>query len=73
MYNVGSGCSYSAKGIVDEIGRLTNKKIEIKVDKSRLRKNETSDERANIEKLKNLGWNPEYDLKSGLSEILKIG
>jgi|SRR3989338_2957556 len=73
VYNVGSGCSYSAKGIVDEIGRLTNKKIEIKVDKSRLRKNETSDERANIEKLKNLGWNPEYDLKSGLSEILKIG
>ena len=70
IYNVGSGVNHSAGDIVNLLGNLMNKNFNIKIDKSRLRKNESFDEGASVAKLKKLGWEPKYSLKDGLIEIL---
>lgn len=70
-YNVGSGVSYSPSDIVNIISNLTKKKFGIEIDESRLRKNESFDERADIAKLKGIGWRPKYAMEQGLSEMLK--
>lgn len=72
VYNVGSGVSYSAYDIVNTIGKIKNKKFEIGIDKTKLRKNEESEEKANIKKLNHIGWKPKYSLEKGLREIIDI-
>jgi len=69
-YNVGSGLSSSAQDVVDEISRIAKKECTIKTDASRLRAHEAFEERADISKLKALGWSPRYTLVKGLSEML---
>ncbi|HIC76324.1 MAG TPA: NAD-dependent epimerase/dehydratase family protein, partial [Candidatus Dadabacteria bacterium] len=69
IYNVGSGVSTSAEDIVRAIEKISKKKLSIEVDKSKLRKNEMPDEKADISKLKILGWNPKYNVHSGLKDM----
>jgi nucleoside-diphosphate-sugar epimerase len=70
IFNIGSGKSISPKEIVQELEIITNKKIDIKTDSSKLRKGESSEEKASIKKLTKLGWKPQYSLKKGLHQIL---
>ncbi len=69
-YNVGSGNSSSAEDVMHRISEITHRKYTIKTDASRLRGGEASDERADISKLKALGWSPRYGLAKGLSEMM---
>ena len=71
IYNLGSGVSYSAQDIVNTIGKLKGIRIKIKIDKGTLRNNEAFEERADITKLKKVGWIPKYNLEKGLSEMLR--
>ena len=70
IYNVGSGASYSAYDIVKALETIKNKSFKIKIDKSKLRKNEPFEEKASIAKLKSLGWKPKYNIREGLAEML---
>ncbi len=66
VFNVGSGRPHSASDIVKIIEKIFARKVTIKVDESRLRKDEFPEEFADIGKLLSLGWSPRYDLKAGL-------
>jgi dTDP-glucose 4,6-dehydratase len=71
VFNVGTSKSYSAKELVKILSKLTGKKLEIEIDKSRLRKDEFRDEYADISKLKALGWYPKIGIEEGLKCTLQ--
>jgi len=71
IFNVGYGKSYSVKEIVDKIISSHGKELEVKFGFQR-RKSEIDDTVADIDKIqKKLGWKPEIDIDSGLSNLLK--
>lgn len=69
--NVGTGRSYCARDIVDQIGMILNRDINIVTDQKRFRKDEFPDEYADITRLKNIGWNPNYSLCEGLRKTVQ--
>ncbi len=71
VFNVGTGKSYSAKEIVGTIEKILNRKIEIKVDPARFRKDEFADERADIAKIATMGWKPDFDIFEGLKQTVQ--
>ena len=72
IMNVGSGISHSAREIVELLGCLVGKELIIKADASKFRKDEICEERANIERIRALGWSPKHDLELGLRETLQV-
>lgn len=69
VFNIGYGKSYSVREIVDEILKLTGKKIEVEYTNER-RPNEILDTVANIDEAKQiLDWSPSIDLQTGLKMI----
>jgi nucleoside-diphosphate-sugar epimerase len=66
VFNVGSGRAHSASDIVKIMERILARKVSIKVDESRLRKDEFPEEYADVGKLLSLGWSPRYDLEAGI-------
>jgi len=71
IFNVGTGKSYSAEEIVNEVCKILDKGIKIAIDKNKLRRGEFSDERADIGEIMSLGWKPVFDMRKGLSDITK--
>jgi len=70
IYNIGSGSSISVKGIIDLIEEIINKPLGFK-EKNITRNNELMDVVADIsEATASLNWNPQLNLKSGLTQIL---
>ncbi|MBI2846617.1 MAG: NAD(P)-dependent oxidoreductase [Chloroflexi bacterium] len=69
--NLGSGLSLSAEEIVREMGIVLEKKINILVDKSRLRAEEPFEERADISRLQGMGFSPRISIKEGLLKTLQ--
>jgi nucleoside-diphosphate-sugar epimerase len=70
VYNIGSGISISPKEIIDELRIITKKKIIINTDDSKLRKGESTEEKASVKKLMKLGWKPSYSIRDGLLKIV---
>ncbi len=71
-FNLGSGKAYSAIEIVDDIGNNIQKRLIIKVENKRIRKNDRPILFADISKTnKYLGWKPRYNLHEGLTLLLK--
>jgi UDP-glucose 4-epimerase len=70
IFNVGSGKAISPKDIIDELETIIDKKIIIKTDNAKLRKGESSEERASVEKLMKLGWKPNYSIRNGLLKVV---
>lgn len=71
LYNVGSGKSTSIEQIISLISKISNKKIEVKNDPIKIRKNEPIDMYADISKIKShFGWEPQVDLKEGLKKMM---
>ena len=69
VFNIGYGESYSVREIVDEILKLTGKKIEVEYKNER-RPNEIMDTVASINRAnQKLNWSPKIDLQTGLKMI----
>lgn len=72
-FQIGTGKSISIKNFVKLLVKICNKKLSIlKFGSIPLRKNEPMDIKININKLKKLGWSPQFSLKQGLQETVKF-
>ena len=72
IYNVGSGKAYSIKQMLDMLLDMSNKDIEVFVDKSKLRPIDLPLIQSDISKLSNCtGYHPKYDIKDTLSDVLE--
>ena len=67
-FNVGTGKSHSILELCNILKKISGSKIPIKSLKSKSRKKEINDIYANSNKLKKLGWRPNYNLEKGLKE-----
>ncbi|MCX8000800.1 MAG: GDP-mannose 4,6-dehydratase, partial [Leptospiraceae bacterium] len=71
-FNIGTGCSYSVKEVVDVVSEILNENIKIVQDKKKVRKVEREDLVADISKIQNeTGWKPKISLKNGLEKLLR--
>lgn len=73
VFNVGSGEAYSAKDIVGMVSEILGKEIRIIGDRRRRRPDELDVEYCSNKKLKTLGWAPRFNLREGLTQLLKKG
>lgn len=70
--NIGSGNPACVADILYEIEALTGKRVKVQIEQSKLRADETPLEYCSHEKLTKLtGWNPTFNLKSGLEKTLR--
>lgn len=72
VVNIGSGVPADVEDIIRILSELTNRKISVSVDASRLRQDETVVEFCSNQKMLELtGWRPCYSLKDGLRKTLE--
>ncbi len=69
IINIGSGTSYSVKEIVDILISLSNTQIDYSAT-GETRPSEIMDTIANVDKLKQIGWQQKVSLKEGLAEMI---
>ena len=69
-YNIGSGVGTKMSDIVATLSSLSTKKIETNIDTTRLRPHDIPKMVANNDKIKKLGWSPEYDIAETLKRII---
>ncbi len=68
VYNLGSGRSYSPADLVRLLEEIAGRKLRIVTDPARLRAGEPDEERADISRLRALGWQPATDIGAGLAK-----
>ncbi|WP_425616591.1 NAD-dependent epimerase/dehydratase family protein [Anatilimnocola sp. NA78] len=69
-YNVGTGIEYSVEEMVAELAKISSLNLTIDTDPAKVRKSDRMHllcDRRRIEK--ELGWQPQYDMKRGMSEL----
>lgn len=72
VYNLGTGKSTSILDLIDLILKFSNKKISIKSEKNKIRKNDVLNVCANISKMNShFNWKPKISLKAGLEITCK--
>ena len=72
VYNVGSGTTWSAQEILDKLIALSDKKIPVKQDPSRMRPSDTSVICCDHSKLtRDTGWEPEQTIDAIALEVLE--
>lgn len=71
IYNIGSGKSVEMKKILDIIIEQMNVKVKIETEDKLVRTNDIMYSQADITKIKNLGWKPEIDLNTSISDMIK--
>lgn len=69
-YNIGSGKGYVMQDMVDMLAELSSSDISIEVDQSRMRPHDIPKMVANIDKIKQLGWEPTIEIKDTLQRVL---
>ncbi len=70
VYNVGSGETIQIKEILNIILSMSESKIEISVDAAKFRPIDVPSIKADISKIKKLGWKPEISVKKSVSDTL---
>ncbi len=71
IFNLGRGIEYSVTEVVDAFSKILGEKIEIKVDKKRVRKVERMHLLADISKLKErTNWKPLRTLEEGIQDMI---
>ena len=69
-FNIGSGSSTSIQTLCDKLMKLEKKTVPIIQEKTLLRKDDIPEIRADISKIKQLGWEPKISLDEGLKRTL---
>lgn len=70
IYNVCSGTCVAVQNVLDFLVSLSSKKIEIRIDSTRLRPNDVPEYYGSNEKIKTAtGWNPSIPLAKSLEDI----
>lgn len=69
IYNVGYGTSLSILELDEKIIELTNSRPKIQFEPERL--GDVKHSRGSADKLRSLGWRPEYSLEQGLESMVK--
>ena len=69
-YNVCSGQGYSLKEIIEKLKSLSKIDFEVISLDNRLRQNDPDSITGDNQKLKSLGWQPQYSLDSSLKDTL---
>ena len=75
VLNIGNNFEISIKKILDEVKKISGKKIKIKIDKKRLRPKNSEVDRlfsSNKKAKKILNWKPKYDGLKGFKSALKL-
>ena len=70
IYNTGSGKSISLRNVLEILFKAAGVKAEIEQEPSRIRKDDPPEIRADISKLKALGWKPKIPFEQTLKELL---
>jgi GDP-4-dehydro-6-deoxy-D-mannose reductase len=70
--NVGAGQSYPIRQVAEELQKLARVPIEITTDAALLRPTDESDNRADITRLRALGYAPSYTLTQTLEDALNF-
>lgn len=70
VFNLGRGIEYSVVEIVEAFERQLKEKITIEVDPARVRKVEREHLLANVDKLKSVGWNPQWGIDEGIKDLI---
>ena len=70
VYNIGSGQKIKMSQLLNELIALAQVPIKVEVDQARLRPADIDVMLADIQKIKNLGWQPEISLKETLKRVL---
>lgn len=70
VYNIGSGQGQSIQQVLDLLIELSQAEVKIEQDQNRLRPSDVPIAIANPAKIKQLGWQPEIELKATLKRIL---
>ncbi len=74
VVNIGMGQEISIKDLVEKISKILNNKVDIILDKKRVRPSKSEVDKLmcdNSKLIKNTNWKPKYDLEKGLKETLK--
>ena len=74
VINIGSGREVSVKDVVGIVGKILNKKIDVKIDKKRIRPQKSEVRRLladNSKARRLLGWKPEVSLEEGLRRTIE--
>jgi UDP-glucose 4-epimerase len=70
--NIASGAAVSMQEVLEQIGKLRNKPLQIETDPAKVRPVERGHLQANVEKLRSLiDWTPHQDVQSALAELLE--
>lgn len=70
--NIGSGAAVSMQEVLDILGQLRGKAVEIETDPAKVRPVERPHLQADVTRLRQwLGWTPSRDLTRGLAELLR--
>lgn len=70
VYNVATGASVSVQSVLDTLVQMARVKVDVRQDPSRVRPTQVMDVRGGIEKIKAIGWAPEYSLEKTLRDLL---
>ena len=71
--NIGMNEEVSIKELVQKISKITNKEVQIEVDKQRIRPDKSEVDRllcSNKKLIENTNWKPYYNLDKGLKETI---
>jgi NAD dependent epimerase/dehydratase len=71
--NIGMNEEVSIKELVQKISKITNKEVQIEVDKQRIRPDKSEVDRllcSNKKLIENTNWKPSYNLDKGLKETI---
>ncbi len=71
VYNIGSGTAYKIKDILDMLLSMTDSRVEVKVDPSRLRPSDVPILLADSSKFRRVtGWEPQFRFSQSLEDLL---
>lgn len=69
--NVATGTAWSMQEVIDVLGELLGRKLEVETDAARVRPTERPHLQADVTQLRKLlGWTPHHDLSRGLTDLL---
>jgi len=71
IFELGSGIAMEIRLFLEKIKELSGSNTILNFGKISYRRDEIMDSKADIQELKNLGWQPKYSVEQGIKQILE--